>query len=228
MNSIQYKIKRSKRKTLSIQVHRNQQVLIRAPLRCKDSEISRFLHKHSGWVQRKLEDSLKNPGLPESEYKDGGALWLLGDKKTINVVDSNKKAVTLSEDNLIIYQTLPLDPKNIFRLISGWKRAFAATLFEERLAYWSKEFTIKLPAYQFKIRKMKRQWGNCNSKGIITINSQLVRYPLSCIDYVIVHELTHLKHLNHGPNFYRLMASVMPDWKEQKQLLSDFSIDSFL
>ena len=224
---MQYEIIRSKRKTISIQVYRDQRVLIRAPLKCKDNEISQFLHKHIDWIQRKLEDSLNNPGLPESEYNEGGALWLLGDKKTVNVVDSKKKAMVLSEDKLVIYQTVNFDSKRLHQLITGWKREFAATIFEDRLAFWSTKFPIKLPAYQFKIRKMKRQWGNCNHRGIITINSQLVRYPLSCIDYVIVHELTHLKYLNHGRYFYQLMASVMPDWKEQKQLLSDFSGESF-
>ena len=85
------------------------------------------------------------------------------------------------------------------------------------------QFPIRLPDFQFKLRKMKRQWGNCNHKGIITINSQLIRYPLNCIDYVLIHELTHLIHLNHGKSFYRLMEQVCPNWNQQRLLLSQFS-----
>jgi len=85
------------------------------------------------------------------------------------------------------------------------------------------QFPIQLKDYQFRLRKMKRQWGNCNQRGMITINSQLIRYPLTCIDYVMVHELTHLKHLHHGRAFYQLLEQVMPDWRQHRLLLSQFS-----
>ena len=64
-----------------------------------------------------------------------------------------------------------------------------------------------------KLRKMKRQWGNCSLKGIITLNTALIKAPEICIDYVILHELCHFAEHNHSPRFYRLLTQVMPDWK---------------
>ncbi|RLA00756.1 MAG: hypothetical protein DRQ47_09065, partial [Gammaproteobacteria bacterium] len=100
---------------------------------------------------------------------------------------------------------------------------FAIELFVERLSFWAEQFPEPMENYQFRLRKMKRQWGNCNNKRIITISSRLIRYPQSCIDYVLVHELTHLKYLHHGRSFYRLLEKVMPDWQEQQRMLSQFS-----
>jgi predicted metal-dependent hydrolase len=218
-----YEIKRSKRKTLSIQVYRDQRVQVRAPLRCKDSEIERFVAKHEDWVRNKLDESLEYPGLPESKFVADGYLWLLGEKHFIEVNLGKPNSVVIEEGKIIVTQLNLLDVDKTYRLINNWKADYAATLFNERLNIWAAQFPIRLPSFQFKLRKMKRQWGNCNHKGIITINSQLIRYPLHCIDYVLVHELTHLKHLNHGKNFYRLMEEVCPDWNQQRLLLAQFS-----
>jgi len=218
-----YEIKRSKRKTLSIQVYRDQRVQVRAPLRCKDSEIEHFIAKHEGWVRNKLDESLEYPGLPESEFVADGYLWLLGEKHFVEVNNGKPNSVVIKENKIIVTQANLLDEDKTYRLIYNWKADYAAALFKERLNLWAAQFPILLPSFQFKLRKMKRQWGNCNHKGIITINSQLIRYPLNCIDYVLIHELTHLKHLNHGKSFYRLMEQVCPDWHEQRLLLSQFS-----
>jgi len=193
-----YEIKRSKRKTLTIQVFRDQRVEVRAPLRCKDSEIERFMAKHENWVINKLNESQAYPGLPPSQFNHQGYLWLFGEQLTIEVTAGIRNIVSLEQGRLVVIQTQPQDSEKTNRLITRWKKAYAANFFEQRLEYWATQFPLVLPEHQFKIRKMKRQWGNCNHRGIITINSQLIRYPLACIDYVLVHELTHLKHLNHG------------------------------
>jgi len=218
-----YEIKRSKRKTLSIQVFRDQRVQVSAPLRCKNSEIEHFIAKHENWVRNKLDESLAYPGLPASRFVAGGHLWLLGEKHLIEVQEGKPNSVILNENTIMVTQSNSVDEDKTFRLINNWKTDYAVKLFEERLNLWATEFPIQLPMFQFKLRKMKRQWGNCNNKGIITINSQLIRYPIQCIDYVLVHELTHLKHLNHGRGFYRLMEQVCPNWKHQRLLLSQFS-----
>jgi len=208
---------------MTIQVYRDQTVLIRAPNRCKDDEIANFFVKHSAWVRRKLQESQQYPGLSASQYKHQGFLWLLGHSKPITVSTGTVNKVNYENDQLLITQHDPDDQGKTERQLQKWKRSFAERLFEERLEHWFKQFPVAPGQYQFKLRKMKRQWGNCNSRGVITINSQLIRYPLSCIDYVLAHELTHLKHMNHSQAFYHLLEKVMPDWQHQRQLLSRFS-----
>ncbi len=218
-----YEIKRTKRKTISLQVYQNQRVLIRAPLRCSDEEIAQFYWKHSAWVENKIKDAALNPGLPMSQYRHNEALWLLGQSILIQVAEGTKSAVKLEDKTLIVQQTEPSNEELTQRLIARWKRKFALTIYSERIQLCANKFPIELPHYEIKLRKMRRQWGNCNNKKMITINTQLIRYPLDCIDYVLVHELTHLKHLNHSHRFYSLMERVMPDWHMKKQLLTNFS-----
>ena len=218
-----FEIIRRKRKTMSIHVYRDQRVVVRAPLRCKDKEIKLFYDKHSNWIAKKLQESKQYPGLKESRYINGGSLRLLGERYTISVRKGQPYSVTKKLNQILVVQNDENDTAKTERLIARWKRNFAADLFEKQLLLWSEKFPQPLREYQFRIRKMSRQWGNCNHKGVITINSQLIRYPQACIDYVITHELTHLKHLHHGRTFYGLMEKVMPDWRDNKRLLSEFS-----
>ena len=78
---------------------------------------------------------------------------------------------------------------------------------------------LGLPAPQLRVRKMRSRWGSCSRSAVITLNLELIRMPLPCIDYVITHELCHLVEFNHGPRFYALQARFIPDWKERKRLL---------
>jgi len=218
-----FEILRSKRKTMTIHVFRNQRVQVRAPLRCKDDEIASFFAKHRPWIVKKLQEFKQYPGLEDSQYTASGSLWLIGKSYPISVIKGSKNQVKLTEQELVVEQCETTDSSKTIKLITKWKRDFASEMFQRRLVYWAEQFPVTLKEYQFRIRKMKRQWGNCSHRGVITINSQLIRYPQSCIDYVIIHELTHLKHLNHGKAFYYLLEQVMPQWRQHKQLLSEFS-----
>ena len=75
---------------------------------------------------------------------------------------------------------------------------------------------------EIKIRKMKARWGSCiPEKQLILLNSELIKAPKLCIDYVVLHELIHFKYRNHDSNFYDFMTSLMPDWKQRKKILDD-------
>ncbi len=221
--NLNYEVVRSKRKTMAIHVYRDQLIKVRAPLGSRDSEIDAFVMQYQDWINKKLDESRQFPGLDDSQYGCGGFLWLLGQYISIYVSQGQHNSVQLEKNTLHIHQINSNDEKKTFRLINNWKREYARDLFQQRLRYWHEQFPIPMKAYQFRLRKMKRQWGNCNRKGVITINSQLVRYPAVCIDYVIVHELTHLQHLHHGNAFYQLLEKVLPDWQQYKKLLTEFS-----
>ncbi|MCP4414836.1 MAG: M48 family metallopeptidase [Gammaproteobacteria bacterium] len=221
--NLNYEVVRSKRKTMAIHVYRDQLIKVRVPLDSRDSEIDAFVMQYQDWIHKKLDESRQFPGLDDSQYCGGGFLWLLGQYISIIVSQGQRNSVQLEKNTLYIHQINTNDEKKTLRLINIWKREYASDLFQQRLRYWYEQFPIPMKAYQFRLRKMKRQWGNCNRKGVITINSQLVRYPADCIDYVIVHELTHLQHLHHGNAFYQLLEKVLPDWQQYKKLLTEFS-----
>jgi predicted metal-dependent hydrolase len=78
--------------------------------------------------------------------------------------------------------------------------------------------------YQVRIRRMTRRWGSCTARGVITLNPLLIQASLSCVDYVIAHELVHLLEPSHSPRFYRLLDNVMPDWRRRREKLAGATI----
>jgi predicted metal-dependent hydrolase len=108
-------------------------------------------------------------------------------------------------------------PENVRNLLIRWYRRQAQQQFESRLASFAglAPWTDgELPA--MRLRLMKRTWGSCSSKGIITLNPHLVKAPADCIDYVIAHEICHLREHNHGRAFYALQEQLFPDWRDFK------------
>ncbi|MCP4688975.1 MAG: M48 family metallopeptidase, partial [Desulfobacterales bacterium] len=105
-------------------------------------------------------------------------------------------------------------------LMRQWFSAHAATLFTRRLKAHLPAFAKKgAPTPEVRFRRMKKRWGGCTGEGVITLNTELVKAPIHCIDYVIIHELCHLIHPRHDKKFYRLLRRKLPDWKVRKERL---------
>lgn len=95
-------------------------------------------------------------------------------------------------------------------------------IFLERLDYWYDIFEENIPYPNLKIRKMKTRWGVCNRKSItVTLNSELIKYNIRCLDYVIVHELSHFVHFDHSKDFWKLVSKYYPDYKSIRKELRD-------
>jgi predicted metal-dependent hydrolase len=118
------------------------------------------------------------------------------------------------------------DPSNsdkVKLLIQAWLRSRADAIFTERYAYCLTLVTKigiepKLPGFQ--MRYMSKRWGSCTKDGKIILNPELIAAPKHCIDYVITHELCHLKARNHSQAFYKLLATVMKDWEARRVQLN--------
>jgi predicted metal-dependent hydrolase len=108
-----------------------------------------------------------------------------------------------------------------------WYRKKAIELYEERMFACFEQFPNwfqdKYVIPEITVRKMRRRWGSCSRAGEVTLNLALIKMPIRCLDYVIVHELCHLEAFHHGKAFYRLLALVMPSWKEQENLIEQLS-----
>jgi predicted metal-dependent hydrolase len=121
------------------------------------------------------------------------------------------------------------DPDNsdsVSRLLQDWYLQHAKILFAARLSYWiSESRPLAVPEIPTLIvRKMARRWGSCTKRGTITLNVDLIKVPRTFIDYVIVHELCHLRVHSHSPAFYRLLTRAMPDWRQRKERLGLIAI----
>ncbi len=110
-------------------------------------------------------------------------------------------------------------------LLTNWYKERSKIIFEARLKLCSKRFrNANLPEYYLCIRKMNFRWGSCTKNGRLILNLDLIQAPSHCIDYVICHELTHLKVRNHTPEFFKILSGVMPDWEIRRNRLEKLAL----
>ena len=169
--NMEYKLIRSKRKTLSLEINENCEVIVRAPLRMSEDFIEKFVIEKRDWIEKSLKKMQKR-----AENRP---------KYTENDIKMLKKRA------------------KIIRF--------------ERLPYWSQVTGFK-PA-GVKITSAKKRFGSCSPQNSLCFSLYLFDYPLEAIDYVIVHELCHIKEHNHSPRFWSLVEKTLPDYKERQKLL---------
>ena len=105
--------------------------------------------------------------------------------------------------------------------MNDWYRDQAQQVFSERLLLVCQRFPGILAAPELRLRKMRRRWGSCSRSGRVTLNTELVKLPLSMIDYVIAHELSHLREMNHSPRFWATVQSVFPEFQLARKTLRE-------
>jgi predicted metal-dependent hydrolase len=221
--TIKFKVHYSSRKTLGIEVHPDRSIKVVAP---NGSEINRILRKvehKAPWIQKQVrkftkverQDSIK-------EFVSGENIFYLGRRYRLKVLkgDSNVKLV-----GKFLMLTLPNkeDKKHASQLIEDWYMRHAVKKLNDRfnlLSEVSKKEKIKFN--KLYIKPIQKRWGSCTKLGNITLNVNLIKVPVDCIDYVIMHELCHLKYLNHSPKFYRLLDKYSPNWKYLQEKLNKF------
>lgn len=112
------------------------------------------------------------------------------------------------------------DTGAIAAAMERWYRSHAERIFHQRLEHCAQAAaSLRSRSIRLRIRPMKRRWGSCTRAGTITLNIDLVKTPLHCIEYVIMHELCHLHIYDHSPAFFRLLSRCMPDWRQRKERL---------
>lgn len=212
-------------KNLRIAVDANHQVKITAPLRASDSYISEVVKEKTPWIIKTILKLQNRQILPlPCEYILGEKSSYLGKEYILNVVTGKRAHVSLLNDELFV-QTKTSDADSVKRVVDKWYRGQAEKVFRE---YLDKGLAIMsdhdLLTPMLKIRNMKNRWGSCTRSGIITLNLRLIYLPEVCIEYIIMHELCHLRYLNHSRFFYGFLYSCMPDWKERKRILESYRL----
>ncbi len=157
-------------------------------------------------------------------YESGETLLYLGRQYRLRVRAGPASSIRLVGRFLEAELRDPGDREAVAGLVDGWFRRRALDVLrqaEQRCL----EITARhgVSAAVVVLRRMKRRWGSCSAKGRITLNPALVGVPIHCIDYVVMHELCHLKHHDHSRSFYRLLTRCMPDWEARKACLDRWS-----
>lgn len=217
-----FRLLRSARRTIAIYVNRDGSVLVRAPLRASFTEVCGFLRERWDWLQHHRQRFLSEPQPATRRFRDGEPILHLGEELTLRIESASRtRALRRGQElHLGVPPAAPEDNSGVLAAVEAWQRREALVLFPERLAQCHGDMRdLCLPVPQLRVRKMRSRWGSCSRGAVITLNLELIRMPLACIDYVITHELCHLVEFNHSPRFYALQERFIPDWKERKRRL---------
>jgi predicted metal-dependent hydrolase len=221
----QYRIIFSCRRTISIVVSPDHGVVVKAPFRIPVRAIDRFVNEKSGWIKRTLNNFNSLVRIDNQKgYSDGDSILLFGREHKIKLFQSDDYSVRLGADNTIeAGYNEDNNPLIIKAMFENWLKFIA----QNRLPHTLQEILSKYREYSFSptgfvVRKMKSRWGSCSSKGKIAISYDLIRLDEIFAEYVIIHELCHLKHHNHSANYYKLLSEVCPDWKKVRGQLKHY------
>lgn len=219
-----YELRRSaRRRSLSIEVHPDLSVVVRAPLRFPQADIEQFIAARALWVAAQLTHFKRQPRMPlVPTYADGATHYYLGLPHRLRLDPSARHGVEHREDSLIIGGRAARDALAARTALDAWYRKRADELFNTILdeCHLHPRFQ-RYPCPALQIRSMRTRWGSLGTRRGMTLNLVLIQAPRECIEFVVMHELCHLRYHGHGKGFYKLLDAVCPDWRERKRLLED-------
>ncbi len=222
---IDFTLTRSNRKTLAIEVHPDLMVRVVAPFDASTNSIKEKVIKRGSWIakQKQYFESFL-PRTPKREYVSGETHLYLGKRYLLKVKKGMNNEVKLKEGCLIvsINEKSNLEARQL--LISWYKNHAEKMLskhFKKNVELFEK-YKIIIP--ELKIKRMKKRWGSYTASGNIILNPELIKAPVRCIDYVIIHELFHAIEPLHNKSFYKLLGTVIPDWKRWKDSLEQIQM----
>ncbi len=218
--SISFHLNYSKRKSLEIAVLPDGSVSVKAPLGTDEKIVKDRVRKRARWINRQIRYFAQfDPRTPPRRFVGGESHLYLGRKYRLKIRCCETDGILL-KGGFFHIKTVNDEPEHIAALLEKWYRSKAdvcfSQVFEECWHSFQKKGKGK-PA--IKIRNMKTRWGSLSKKGGLTLNLELIKAPRECIEYVVIHELCHLLHPNHGKEFYKLLDRSLPDWLKRKHKL---------
>lgn len=200
-------------------------VRISAPNNLSDESIIMFAKTKVGWIRKQQQKFEQQPRQSEREYVSGETLYVWGHQYFLQVEYNQKKNTLVLEGNKAILSVRKESTvKQREKFVNEWYRFLLKVEVEKYLPKWEAITGLYCDSWQSKY--MTTKWGTCNtSTRKIWLNLQLAKKPIECLEYVILHELAHLKVKNHGEDFVAILDLHMPYWREYKRMLNDSKLD---
>ncbi len=223
---IPYRLHRCSRKNLRIVVSPELTVDIFAPVTAGAEEILAAIQKKANWIVKTLDKLERYHPLPAPvRYLSGETLVYLGRQYRLKVEKGLEQPAKLRGRYLYVLVEDKTDIPSVKKAVDAWYRKRAhetLSRYVEKCHCIASRHGATEPAVA--IRLMRRRWGSCSPSGRITLNLNLIKVPVHCIEYVILHELCHLKYHNHSKAFYSLLTRCLPDWRVRKESLDKFRL----
>lgn len=217
---IEYQLERRQRRTVGLKIA-NGALIIHAPKRIAQWQIESLIVQKANWIIKKLTAFDKHI-LPTLQWQDGEQLLFLGNDITLAVLQNARSKMPDYNGNLLqLALPSPSDEAIVSRKVIQWYKKQALVDFARRLEIFSTKLGVALP--RLLLSNAKTRWGSCNSKKEVRLNWRLLQAPPHIINYVICHELAHLKEMNHSAKFWAVVAGIYPEYKLAEKELKAWS-----
>ena len=208
------KIIKEKRKTISLKIDDDLSISIKAPIFCSNKEIDNFIKSKKNWITKTKKHIKNAPTLIKIPFKIGDTLYYLGDPYIIKNKSRSIIKTIDTQNNILFNITNTSNPHE--EILTQLKK-IASDILLDRIDNISKK--VKLHPKKTTIKSLKSRWGSCSSLKNINLNWKLIHAPINIIDYVIIHELCHLTHMNHSKQFWLLVKKFDPNYQSHQSWL---------
>ncbi len=205
-----YQIIFTKRRSISLVINRQGELVVRAPKRVPQSYIEKLVFQKQNWITKNIAKRKKRQPVSK-EFKYGELFLFLGKAYSLSRSKIKRKPY-LTENHLVVFESAKIKPA-----ISEWYKKQAKTILTERAGHLSMLMGLKFN--RLTVRSSQTRWGSCSSLGNINFSYRLIMAPEEIVDYVVVHELAHLVHKNHSARFWQLVDAHYPKSKEARRWL---------
>lgn len=217
--SLTYLLQRAPRRTIGLLID-DHGLRVRAPAHASLREVEDAIGQHANWVRKRLDKWRRREPTQPMAIVDGVRLPLLGVPVTIRLAAGASRPLwnpLLDGGTLTLFLRSPEEGPQV--VLEKVLREKARTLFAERLAHYAPALALDRPALA--LSSARTRWGSCSSRTGIRLNWRLIHLAPALIDYVVVHELAHLREMNHGPRFWALVARLLPDYRRARDELAE-------
>lgn len=223
---IMFFIQRKKIKNIILKVNIDSKIIMSIPIRMSIKKSKEFVKLKINWIKKQQNFYGKLARRKESiNFNNGEVLYLLGKAYEIKIRKGKNNEIKLNDKyiEIQIKEKYINDTKYIKQYYNKWLKTYSLDIIKKKVEEYQdklKKYEIKLPTIE--IRNMKSRWGSCyflRNKIVFSLN--LIKTPIFCIEYVVLHELSHFKYHNHSKDFYNFISIFMPDWKKRRKMLNE-------
>lgn len=205
-------IRRTTRRTVALSVKADNRVVVLAPYFASTNAVVDFVKKNLPWIQKRRQSNAIKTAELQRSYTPGDTVEYLG--RPYQLVEGTGPRIHLDGNRLIIPK---VSATTVHRKLTQWYKAQATDIFLDRLSLY--EPKVGHQHRSLRLSSAKTRWGSCTTNGTISLKWNLVMAPIWILDYVIVHELCHLVHMNHSASFWKLVKSICPEYREATRWL---------
>lgn len=226
-----YLLRRSNRKSIGLRIN-DEGLIITAPLWAADHHIEDALQSKKPWILRKLQERqarLEQQAMSQTVWQDGGLMPYLGVSIQLQLnpllrhsAFSGDILAPKAGDRLCLHLAPEADSQRVQDLCHVWLQHQASTYLEQRLQHFLAHSNYAARFSRLRLANPQKRWGSCSSAGVIMLNWRLIHFQPAIIDYVVAHEVAHLKEMNHGPLFWQEVERLLPDFYTARQQLKQF------